>query len=67
MPTPRYISVVNYHTGRESYIGTSELEAAKYLERGFVFGTGSSEASAKAHAMRRVAEQVGTIQGANHG
>lgn len=57
MPAPRYICVMNYRTGHMIYLGLSEWESARCLEPGCVFGTGSSEASATAHAVRRMQEQ----------
>ena len=62
MPAPRYIAVMNYVTGHMIYVGTSEWESARCLEPGTVFGTGSSEASAMAHAMREMAKQNPAIQ-----
>lgn len=61
MPTPRFICVMNYRTGHMIYLGLSEWEAARCLEPGTVFGTGSSEASATAHAHRRLAEQCQAV------
>lgn len=62
MAAPRYIAVMNYHTGALIYVGTGEWRAAECLEPGTVFGTGSSEASATAHAMREMAKQCETVQ-----
>ena len=69
MPAPRYICVMNYRTGHMIYLGLSEWESARCLEPGTVFGTGSSESSARAHAMRRMAEQCAdvTTQGVDRG
>lgn len=62
MSTPRYIAVVSLRTGAVLYCKTSELRAAQLLVPGTVFGVGSSESSATAHAMRRMAEHSEAIQ-----
>lgn len=62
MSTPRYIAVISLRTGAVVYLGTSESKAAMALEPNHVFGTGSSESSATAHAMRRMAEQSEAVQ-----